>query len=112
MPTAPPSRCHCGQRATQDGRCPRHRRTGWNQPSANTLQLTRAERARIRAQQLRDEPQCRACGNQNNLHADHIIPVAEGGATDDPANLQTLCQPCHATKTAAEAARGRARNRP
>ena len=30
---------------------------------------------------------------------DHITPVALGG-TDDPANLQVLCAPCHGTKTA------------
>ena len=30
---------------------------------------------------------------------DHITPVALGG-TDDPANLQVLCAPCHGIKTA------------
>lgn len=40
---------------------------------------------------------------------DHIIPLAEGG-TDDDDNLQTICQECDKEKTAAEAARGAARN--
>jgi 5-methylcytosine-specific restriction protein A len=41
---------------------------------------------------------------------DHIIPTAEGG-TDAEENLQVLCQPCHARKTAQEGVRGRARKR-
>lgn len=40
--------------------------------------------------------------------ADHIIPVAEGG-TDDEANGQAVCPPCHRRKTAEEIARGKAR---
>ena len=41
--------------------------------------------------------------------ADHVVPVAEGGACYDPANGQGACASCHAVKTAAEAARGRSR---
>lgn len=41
--------------------------------------------------------------------ADHVIPVAEGGPEFDPANGQAACPDCHKAKTAAEAARGRAR---
>lgn len=38
---------------------------------------------------------------------DHIVPLWKGGS-NDPANLQWLCKPCHAEKTAREAAeRGR-----
>jgi 5-methylcytosine-specific restriction protein A len=33
---------------------------------------------------------------------DHIIPKTRGG-TDDLANLQSICDPCHKGKTAAEA---------
>jgi 5-methylcytosine-specific restriction protein A len=33
---------------------------------------------------------------------DHVVPLADGGADDD-SNLQSLCAPCHAVKTAAEA---------
>lgn len=42
-------------------------------------------------------------------HADHITPLAEGGAEFDLANGQGACPACHARKTSAEAARGRAR---
>lgn len=31
--------------------------------------------------------------------ADHVVPLSEGGA-DEPLNVQTLCQPCHRTRTA------------
>lgn len=37
---------------------------------------------------------------------DHKIPGAEGGS-DDPSNLQTICQECDAIKSAQESARGR-----
>jgi len=35
---------------------------------------------------------------------DHITPKAKGG-TDDPDNLQAICIPCHAAKTAREGAK-------
>jgi 5-methylcytosine-specific restriction protein A len=41
---------------------------------------------------------------------DHIVPDSEGGAPS-MANGQAACVPCHRVKTAAEAARGRARTR-
>ena len=44
-------------------------------------------------------------------HADHIVPVAEGGAEFDPANGQGACVFCHGVKTAEESARGRQRRR-
>lgn len=39
------------------------------------------------------------------IEVDHITPVAEGGK-DDLSNLQAICGPCHAVKTAEESARG------
>lgn len=64
----------------------------------------------------RDRHTCRACHGarcaNRHLEVDHIIPWAFGG-TDDDANLQTLgAHPCHAEKTAREAAEGRARRNP
>lgn len=43
-------------------------------------------------------------------HADHVVPVAEGGAEYDVANGQGACTPCHDDKTHEEAARGRRRH--
>jgi 5-methylcytosine-specific restriction endonuclease McrA len=48
---------------------------------------------------LRDEGRCRACGAQEELQYDHIIPVAFGGAAS-PENLQILCGPCNRRKGA------------
>lgn len=45
----------------------------------------------------RDSGRCVKCGTKQNLQFDHIIPVAEGGATTT-ANLQLLCQPCNQSK--------------
>lgn len=36
------------------------------------------------------------------FEVDHIQPISDGGHRFDEANLQTLCKPCHAAKTAAE----------
>lgn len=33
------------------------------------------------------------------VELDHIVPLFKGGADDD-SNLQGLCSPCHAAKTA------------
>ncbi|WP_422723079.1 HNH endonuclease [Gordonia malaquae] len=53
--------------------------------------------------------QCDACGQDDTpLELDHIHNHAEGG-TDTIDNARWLCGPCHAIKTKAEAARGRAR---
>lgn len=41
---------------------------------------------------------------------DHIVPIVDGGHRTDPANLRTLCIPCHA-KVTAESARERAKRR-
>jgi 5-methylcytosine-specific restriction protein A len=54
---------------------------------------------------VRDEYQCQSCGRvcwrKQEAHVDHITPKAAGGS-DDPANLQCLCQSCHARKTIQE----------
>ena len=50
----------------------------------------------------RDEWTCQCCGRVTmDLELDHIKNVAQGG-TDDEANLQSLCAPCHKEKTQKE----------
>ena len=39
------------------------------------------------------------------FHVDHVVPLASGGSNDDK-NLQILCIPCHATKSAREVDNG------
>ena len=40
--------------------------------------------------------------SQSRLEVDHVTPVTDGGHPFDPANLRTLCEDCHAEKTARE----------
>ena len=55
---------------------------------------------------LRDKYTCQSCGLVTlDLEVDHVVNIAQGG-TDDEANLQSLCVPCHKTKTAVESAVG------
>lgn len=53
----------------------------------------------------RDQGWCQPCLRRNRLtsasEVDHIVPKAWGG-TDDPDNLQSICNPCHKHKTARE----------
>jgi 5-methylcytosine-specific restriction protein A len=47
---------------------------------------------------------CVRCGRADvsrRMHLDHIRPLAAGGS-NDPDNLQWLCQPCHNRKTKEE----------
>ncbi len=57
---------------------------------------------------LRDKPLCTACQALGRLFAakvvDHIVPIKDGGARFDRANLQPLCVACHNRKTARETA--------
>ena len=59
---------------------------------------------------LRDCGLCQVCAKQGIValatEVDHIRPKAEGG-TDDDANLQAICGPCHKAKTAIEGLRAR-----
>jgi len=63
-------------------------------------------RRKVEQIKVRDQYTCRHCGVVTVVGScDHITPRAEGG-TDADSNLQWLCNPCHDTKTKAEAARG------
>ncbi|MGA8664248.1 MAG: HNH endonuclease signature motif containing protein [Thermoplasmata archaeon] len=53
---------------------------------------------------LRDRYTCRVCGARRrarDLDVDHIVEIARGGAALEYSNLQTVCRPCHRTKTRA-----------
>ena len=56
---------------------------------------------------LRAEPCCRIC-DQNGIvklakMVDHIMPIENGGAHLDPANLHPLCNECHGAKSKQDA---------
>lgn len=56
---------------------------------------------RLRRLQLAAFPLCAVCGDVGE-QVDHVMPIVEGGAAFDQANLQTLCASCHSQKTRKE----------
>ena len=74
-------------------------------PDPRQDRSTRANRGRRwmkqRAQILARDPVCKVCGRAASAQVDHIKPLAQGG-DDSYDNLQGICIPCHATKTASE----------
>lgn len=58
----------------------------------------------LRALKLQKDPLCEECMRKGMLVSaqmvDHIIPINKGGAPLDLNNLQSLCNHCHAVKTA------------
>lgn len=59
---------------------------------------------RIRAMKLEQQPMCEECERRGRLTpaqmVDHIVPINKGGAPLDMDNLQSLCNACHARKSA------------
>lgn len=80
---------------------------GWVRPSdpGSSARGYGAAWQRLRLVVLNREPLCRECAKGGRVTAatcvDHILAKAHGG-TDDEANLQPLCEPCHRAKTATE----------
>ena len=60
---------------------------------------------------MRDAWTCRDCGRvcdgHKEAHADHVVPISQGGDRYDVSNGQTLCIRCHSSKTSKENAMGR-----
>ena len=58
----------------------------------------------LRALKLQKDPLCEECMRIGMLvpaqMVDHIVPINKGGAPLDLNNLQSLCNHCHAVKTA------------
>jgi 5-methylcytosine-specific restriction protein A len=71
----------------------------WDRP--RKLAFSPADKRTI----LKRDTWCAQCGERRATEADHIKPIAEGGA-NTVANGQGLCAPCHREKSAAEARRG------
>ena len=104
MPRAPGSR---SKRMRQQSKTQRRRRQDLR-PSASERGYDR-QWAELREWYARRYPLCEHCleaGLTVPVHeVDHIIPFdGPGDALRlDPANLQSLCRPCHAKKTAKQA---------
>ena len=59
---------------------------------------------KLRAIKLDENPMCEECARSGRLTpaqmVDHIVPINKGGAELDIDNLQSLCNACHARKSA------------
>jgi len=60
---------------------------------------------RLRRIKLQANPLCEVCLKEKATTADHIIPMKQGGAALDIANLQGLCAACHGRKSIQEGSR-------
>ncbi|MGH8626453.1 MAG: HNH endonuclease [Gammaproteobacteria bacterium] len=93
----------CPRLAERDGYCATHwtaRTRAYNQARGSSTQQGYGGRWRkLRLLVLARDPICCACGRAESSDVDHIIPKRRGGA-DAENNLQGLCGPCHARKTA------------
>jgi 5-methylcytosine-specific restriction protein A len=69
----------------------------------------RARWQALRLMVIRRDPVCKDCGNEPSNTADHVVPVRDGGAKWDMANLQGLCAGCHNRKTQKETRKAGAR---
>ena len=114
MPTAPATPCtggggRCPTLVKGGGRCAAHNARRQHERAyprgSSTAQGYGAAWRKLRALVLREEPLCRACALAGWVTAasevDHIVPRKAGGS-EERANLQPLCKPCHARKTAIE----------
>jgi 5-methylcytosine-specific restriction protein A len=91
--------------------CPLHARKPWQRDAPRSTLSGSRQQKRARFVLLRDDGRCHVCGDYGADEADHVIPVAEGGA-DDVSNMAAIhggSDSCHSRKTAAEAERARRR---
>lgn len=97
---------------SEKGYCDTHAklRSGWgkreDRPGSTTSRGYGSAWVKLRARVMkRDGYLCQACAKAGRVteatEVDHIVPKSRGG-TDAGTNLQALCVPCHATKTATE----------
>jgi 5-methylcytosine-specific restriction protein A len=98
------------------------RRGGWGriQAARSLISCADAEwfrhrlRPEVRALVWSRYSECFACGTEQSLTLDHVIPLTRGG-DNDPSNFQVLCRRCNSRKAnmtpkewlASEKARGR-----
>ena len=121
MPLAAPTPCRhpgCGAVLAKPGYCDAHRvavhrdygraRRGFD--TERGFYRSAAWRA-VRAAFLREHSVCTRCQGHGRVVvavvADHVLPLKDGGARFDWANLQALCVSCHNRKTAGETAKRR-----
>lgn len=98
----------CGTRVVARTYCDACTPVGW--VSGGRSRTSTREHRQWRTEVLRrDRGSCRlrlpGCTGRA-IEADHVVPVARGGAEFDVANGQAACPSCHQRKTQAEAREG------
>lgn len=109
MPKLPPKPCghpRCTKYATKKGRCDDHQVKPWNHKKTSKERGYSWDWYRLKNKILkRDGHLCQPCKRAGRYTragpVDHILNKARGG-TDDPANLEAICNKCHAEKTKRE----------
>lgn len=89
--------------------CPDHQRKPWegSRRRENTTLTGWEQQKRAKHVLNKHDTICHVCGQPGANQADHVVPLAEGGA-DTEENMRPIHDdPCHREKTAAEAARAR-----
>lgn len=70
----------------------------------NTAFYQSAAWRKLRRVKLQRNPMCEECERRGRITpaqmVDHIVPINKGGAPLDMYNLQSLCNACHARKSA------------
>lgn len=107
MPTSPATRCPANG-CPHTLPCPDHTTKPWAGAKQRQAHYPKHWPKLRRAVIRRDGGRCVKCGSTVALTVDHRIPIHLGG-THTMTNLQTLCDPCHRSKTAAEAVAARHR---
>lgn len=108
MPYAPPRVCaRCHQPVPAGKRCVcRPAWEGSTHPH-DDVRMKQLRRDKLATNPICEKPGCRHPATD----VDHIVPLAEGGARHDWANLQSLCHTHHRQKTTQDALRGKRRAR-
>lgn len=97
----------CG-RATRNGsRCPACAAVhdAAKQAKRDELRGTRTERGydndwlRLSRAAIKQQPWCSECGSGEDLTADHVIPLGQGGLSEK-SNVRVLCRRCNGRKAA------------
>lgn len=113
MPRAP-KKCaspNCETRVQGKTFCKPHTPVNWSSQSTRSSTEHKAWR-RIVLKRSKGTCEIKLTGcTHRATEADHIKPIAEGGAEYDPDNGQGACSPCHQKKTQQEAQRGRERSK-
>jgi 5-methylcytosine-specific restriction endonuclease McrA len=101
MPTRLCGTPGCPNPATVRGHCRVHatQQRKYNRSVNDAFYSSKAWKISRRAQ-LHDFPLCDICGYiATDVH--HRTPIEAGGPKRDPANLRSLCRPCHSCLHAA-----------